>query len=231
MKTIAGAVIPGGACADIGTDHGFVPIHLLKTGRVPFCILTDVVDGPLMKASRNINGAGLPGSAYSIRKGDGISPLNPGEVQTVIIAGMGGELIRDIIAADPEKAATVRRFVLQPRSKSSRLRRWLLSNGYAIVDELLAKEDRRIVQIIVAEHADQTILDHEVFYEDLDFFIPPFLYERNNPLLKDFLKMKRASVLMILENLWRSQNPDMEEKKEFWNRRLKQIDDRLRSLK
>ena len=230
MKTISDAVLVGRPCADIGTDHGLIPIHLLKTGRVPFCILCDITDGPLIKASRNMSGSGLSAASYSIRKGDGIAPVEPGEADTVIIAGMGGELIRDIMAADPEKADTFSRFVLQPRSKSSVLRRWLIDNGYAIVNELLAREDRRISQIIVVEHANRTKLENEVFDDELDYFIPPFLYERQNPLLKDFLKMKRTSVLMILENLTHSDNPDLNEKRSFWKQRLNQIDERMKKL-
>lgn len=230
MKAICAEVIPGRVAADIGTDHGIVPMYLLTSKIVPYCILTDVNRGPILKARENLFTSGLDTSCFRLLLGNGLEVLEPGDAATVIIAGMGGELIQSIILNSKEVAASVERFVLQPRSKSSVLRRALLENGYAIVNEKLAREGGRICQIITVEHADRTELPTEVFPTDLDLFIPPFLYERNDPLLREFLYNKRKAAELILENIKESQGPEMEEKRSFWNSRIEQIEDRLKEL-
>ena len=224
MKYICEEVIPGKTAADIGTDHGIVPMYLLANKIVPFCIMTDVNKGPILKARDNLFSSGLDPSNFRLVLGDGLKVLEPGCASTVIIAGMGGELIQSIILGAAEVSETVERFVLQPRSKSSVLRSALLEHGYAIVGERLAREGGRICQIITVEHADRTKLPVETFPEELDLFIPPMLYEQKDPLLPDFLKGKRQAARLILEGIKDKGGPDIEEKKAFWNSRIDQID-------
>ena len=227
MKAICEEVLPGRPAADIGTDHGIVPMYLLTSKTVPFCILSDVNKGPILKARENLFTSGLDPASFRLLLGNGLEVLEPGDAATVIIAGMGGELIQSIILQSKEVAASVDRFVLQPRTKSSVLRRALLENGYAIVGERLAREGGRICQIITAEHADRTTLPVEQFPGELDLFIPPMLYERRDPLLEKFLKNKRSAAEMILEGIEGQNTPEMDEKRAFWTSRIVQIDQML----
>ena len=230
MKAICSEVIPGKIAADIGTDHGIVPMYLLTSKTVPFCILSDINKGPILKARENLFTSGLDTSSFRLCLGNGLEVLKPGEAATVIIAGMGGELIQSIMLNSKEVAQSVERFVLQPRTKSSVLRRALLENGYAIVGERLAREGNRICQIITVEHADRTTLPKEEFPDELDLFIPPMLYERQDPLLEKFLKNKRQAAEMILEGIKDKNTPEMDEKRAFWTSRVKQIDDMLSKI-
>lgn len=230
MKYICEEVIPGRTVADIGTDHGIVPMYLLANKIVPFCIMTDVNKGPILKARDNLFSSGLDASCFRLILGDGLKVLEPGCVSTVIIAGMGGELIQSIILSAKDVAATVDRFVLQPRSKSSVLRTALVENGYAIVGERLAREGGRICQIITVEHADRTQLPVETFPEELDLFIPPMLYERRDPLLTEFLKGKKKAACLILDGIKDKTGPDIEEKRAFWTSRIDQIENMLAKL-
>lgn len=230
MKYICEEVIPGKPAADIGTDHGIVPMYLLANKIVPFCIMTDVNKGPILKARDNLFSSGLDTANFRLVLGDGLKVLEPDCAATVIIAGMGGELIQSIILNAPEVSATVERFVLQPRSKSSVLRKALLERGYAIVGERLAREGGRICQIISVEHADRTKLPTETFPEELDLFIPPMLYERKDPLLPEFLKGKRQAAGLILEGIKDKGGSDMEEKRAFWTSRIEQIDKMLAKI-
>ena len=142
--------------ADIGTDHGYIPIWLMQNGRCRDVILSDINHGPLKKAEENIEKY-LPGRVFDIRQGSGISVLKPGEADTVIIAGMGGNLIRDILTDDLEKTIQIPRFVLQPRNHPELLRQWVKETPpFVIQNELLAREDGRLCEIIVVENGNFT---------------------------------------------------------------------------
>ena len=92
LKTVAEAVTKGNRVADVGTDHGYVPIYLVKNNLSPAGIAMDVNKGPLEKAQEHIREEKL-GGKIATRLGNGLAPLEPGETDTVIIAGMGGDLI------------------------------------------------------------------------------------------------------------------------------------------
>lgn len=150
LTAVARFVVPGLPVADIGTDHAYLPIALVQAGAVPSAIATDIGAGPLAAARRSVAEAGLS-DAVDIRVGSGLTVLRPGEAGTIVIAGMGGYLIRDIIAAAPHVATASRRLVLQPMRDAATLRRWLWTHGWALAGEALASEGERYYAIIAAE--------------------------------------------------------------------------------
>ncbi|MDR0853519.1 MAG: class I SAM-dependent methyltransferase [Clostridiales Family XIII bacterium] len=141
--------------ADIGTDHGYLPIHMLQNGLIKSAILTDVNEWPLDNARRTLGlvGGGL-WDKTDLRLEDGLAPLSVGEADTIVIAGMGGELISDILAAAPEKAASAKKLVLQPRTRSGELRKFLFMNQYFILTEEIVMENGHLCEIIVASKED-----------------------------------------------------------------------------
>jgi tRNA A22 N-methylase len=184
LNAIAAYVPVGSRVADIGTDHGFLPIDLLLQGRSDYVVLTDIRSGPLTCAHENlvkaglINGIGGDGDGgmdvtekadacwalgsiddagtgaarrpyIDLRLGDGLVPVCPGEVDIAVIAGMGGEAIAGILAADPMKTCSIGLFALQPRTRSIMLRQWIDDQGYHIMDEDLVREGHRICEIII----------------------------------------------------------------------------------
>jgi tRNA (adenine22-N1)-methyltransferase len=149
LGKIASYVKMGESIADIGTDHGYLPIKLTMDGVSPHVILSDINEGPLDKARENIN-EHLGGRELDIRQGYGLECLKPEEVEVVVIAGMGGILISDILAKDIEKTRSFQRFILQPRNNSAILRRWLNTNDMTITDEQIVKEGEHFCEIIVA---------------------------------------------------------------------------------
>ncbi|MDR0424815.1 MAG: class I SAM-dependent methyltransferase [Clostridiales Family XIII bacterium] len=149
LEAICSCVPAGGVVADIGSDHGFLPVALYERGISAAVIVSDAKTGPLDRARENISRL-APGAAFDFRLGDGLEVLGRGEADTVIIAGMGGLLIQRLISADLDKALSVRRFVLQPRNAPDALRRWLCGNGFRLVDERLAREGRFICEIMAA---------------------------------------------------------------------------------
>lgn len=150
LKTVAQAVTPGNRVADVGTDHGYVPIYLVKNQLSPSGIAMDVNKGPLEKAQEHIREEKL-GGKIATRLGNGLAPLEPGETDTVIIAGMGGDLICKILKARPEFLIEGKEFILQPQSEWFKVRQLLKEYHYQIEKEWFLKEDGKYYVIIKAE--------------------------------------------------------------------------------
>jgi tRNA (adenine22-N1)-methyltransferase len=176
IRRIASYVDAGESVADIGSDHGYLALWLAREGVSPRVVVTDIAEGPLAIARANVENEyvrrrvdrrfpdkyGLAdcrlGDGFADRRlgngladcrlGDGLAPLAPGEVDAVVIAGMGGETIRDIMAADPAKTASFAKYILQPRTKTEALRAWL-AERYAIAAEDTVSERGRQCPIIV----------------------------------------------------------------------------------
>ena len=226
MRHITELVIHGEPAADIGTDHALVPIGLIKDGICPNVILTDVRRGPLEKAERNLEAAGIDPQAYELRLGSGLEVLSPGEVSSVIIAGMGGELISQLLGLDLSKTRSFKRLILQPRSRANDLRRWLDGNSFYITCERLATEAGRISEIICVEP--QNELEHELFEHDEDYIVPPMLFESGDPLLPGFLEHRIAQAQTVCDELTKS-GGDVADKTEYWSERLRRLKEK-RSL-
>lgn len=118
------------ALADVGTDHGYVPWRLLSDGFQGRCVLCDVNAGPLNNARETFSKYPRELERVAFRQGDGLEPLVGGEAEVVVIAGMGGGLIRAILSEDIEKSKRFSHFLLQPMTEQEMLRNWLLANGF-----------------------------------------------------------------------------------------------------
>ncbi|HHV51820.1 MAG TPA: SAM-dependent methyltransferase [Clostridiales bacterium] len=151
LKLIASFVRPGCRIADIGTDHAHLPIFLVKNGVCPFAIASDIGEKPVAIARKNIAEARLEGQ-ISVRAGDGLSVISPGEVDDLIIAGMGGETIAGIIGAAGWLKNEKYRLILQPMTRSENLREYLFSEGFAIIDEQIAETGDKLYPVICAEY-------------------------------------------------------------------------------
>ncbi len=196
LLKIASLVSKGKTIADIGTDHGYIPVYLLNKGTIPFAILADVNKGPLENARKEVRHNNLTDKT-DLRLGSGIEVLKKGEVDEIIIAGMGGILISELLEANKEVAHSVDKLILQPMQAQEELRKYLLSNGYEIVNEVLVKEDFRIYEIIETKYTGKnTIVENEIYYE-----VSKKLIENNDPLLKEFIDKKIYKYNSIVEKL------------------------------
>lgn len=222
LRAIADQVIVGKDAADIGSDHALIPIYLLERGLAPRVILTDRREGPLEKARRNLTAAGIDMDPADIRRGDGLQVLENAEVATVLIAGMGGLLIAEILSADIAKAHSFERFVLQPRTAAPELRRWLTENSFLITNECLAPEGQRLCEVITAEPGrGRPRQDRE--WSELDYEISPLFLEVQEPCLQRFVDEKIRESERILRNLAQSRDPDAPGQ-------IVQMQDRIREL-
>ena len=140
LSSVASMVTAGNCLADVGTDHGYVPIYLYERKIIPHAIAMDVNKGPLERAALHIAESGMK-EAIETRLSDGLTALKPGEADSVVIAGMGGPLIIRILSAHPEVTESLKELILQPQSEISEVRIWLYEQGYEIVEEHMVFED------------------------------------------------------------------------------------------
>lgn len=151
LKKVAEMVPSCSIVADIGTDHAYVPIYLIKSEKAENVIACDVHKEPAERAKIHIKQEGVS-ARIEVRVGFGLSILESNEAEGIIIAGMGGLMIRDILNTDKEIADTVQWFILQPQNHIADLKLWLRDNGYKISEEGLVAEDNRIYEVFYVEH-------------------------------------------------------------------------------
>jgi tRNA (adenine22-N1)-methyltransferase len=182
LAAIAAYVTEGNRVADVGTDHGYLPIHLFKQGISDDLILTDVNSAPLTRAEVNIRQAfGETPGAFSIRLGDGLEPLKTGEADVCVIAGMGGETIVSILSADEAKTKSIDKFILQPRTKTNVLRKWIYDNNYYVIDEDLVSERDKLCEIIIMTPYDpgtKQLRQYEILKTKKHSLLPAFVAQK-----------------------------------------------------
>ena len=144
----------GKRLADIGTDHGYLPIYLLLENKISSAIAADINRGPLEKADENIRKFRLESSIGTVLC-DGLSGITSDEVDDIAIFGMGGELIMKIIDEASWVKDNTKRLILQPMTHPEKLRAFLAENGYCITDEKIVVEEKenKIYQIIAASYS------------------------------------------------------------------------------
>lgn len=190
MAAVARLVPDGVTVCDVGCDHGFVAIDLVRSGKSSRVIAMDVGTGPLSRAREHIDGAGL--SAYiETRLSDGLEKLNPGETECMIAAGMGGRLIVRILEDYPEKLHSLRYLVLQPQSEVALVRRSLRRLGFEIRAEDMVLEGGKFYPMMLAEAAHGGALgDRDAQrsrQESLGDEFGPCLMEASHPVLSLYL--------------------------------------------
>lgn len=148
--------------ADIGTDHAYIPIYAVENDISTYAIACDINEGPLKIAEKNIKNH-LLNDKIKTRLSNGLDMLDTDEAETIVIAGMGGQLISEIISNDIDKITEKTTLVLQPMIAQSDLRRFLLENDFSIVDERLAREGNKIYNIIKAVKKPQKFDEIDIY--------------------------------------------------------------------
>ena len=161
LSAVAALVRQGSRLADIGTDHAYLPAYLVQAGVCPSAIASDIGAGPLEAARHTVTAAGLT-SRIALRLGDGLSTVSAEEVEDIAIAGMGGETIAAILEAAPWVQNEDIRLILQPMTRAEDLRRWLLQNGFAVMEEHLITDGRHLYPVLAAEYTAAPMCEDEV---------------------------------------------------------------------
>jgi len=175
LERVAAQVPAGARLADIGTDHGYLLVALVKRGVISAAVAGEVALTPLRAVERSVRENGL-GEQIAVRLADGLAAIEPGDGITAIsFCGMGGETIRDILARDKARLGGNELLILQPNGGEQPLRRWLMDNGYRIRHEELLQENRFFYEIIVAEPGEPRR------HTDRALYFGPLLVQERSP--------------------------------------------------
>ena len=209
LEKIASLVSDDIVVADVGTDHGYIPVSLLEEKRVKRAILSDINRGPLNNAKEEIQKKKLE-NLTELRLGGGVSVLKPGEADEIIIAGMGGILISDIIREGFDVCKAADKLILQPMQAPEELRRYLNENNFEIINEHIVNEDFRIYEIIETRYVETGVekID-EIYYE-----FPEILIDRKEPLMKERILKKIKECESILEKIGDAQGDSIEKRRQ-----------------
>lgn len=191
LELVASFVEQGSRVADIGTDHGYLPIALVERGICPCALAMDVRKGPLKRAQEHVREHGLDGK-IECRLSDGLVKLEPGEADIVVMAGMGGELIVHILEQGRHMWKHLRRVVLSPQSEPDKVRRYLEEEGFSIEREDMVVEDGKFY-VVMGVCRGQMKLSGQAQY-----LYGKRLIEERNPVLVRFLLKEEERIRAIL---------------------------------
>ena len=206
LERVAAHVPAGARLADIGSDHGYLPVALMRRGAIAAAVAGEAALTPFRSAERTVLENGLD-ERISVRLADGLAAIDAADGITAIsICGMGGETIRDILDCGKARLSGQERLILQPNGGEQPLRQWLMDNGYRILSEEVLRENRFDYEIIVAERAGP------VRYTAEELYFGPLQLQARSPafLLKwqRLLKLKQKT----LNNFARARQAVPEEK-------------------
>lgn len=194
LQTIADFVKKGAVVADIGTDHAHIPIYLIKNNIISKAYACDINKGPLEKAEENINYYGVKN--IELRLSNGLEKLKTDEADTVIIAGMGGELITDILEKGRRFFESKRKFILSPHTKIDEVRKFLLSNGFEITKEDMCIDEGKFYTVMEVKYT-----ENKEMYSEAELLYGKYLIENKHPVLLEFLKKEEEKYISILSNI------------------------------
>jgi tRNA (adenine22-N1)-methyltransferase len=202
MKAVAAMVTSGGVLADVGTDHGYIPIALIQRQKIKSAIAMDINKGPLAHAQDNIASAQL-GDYIQTRLSDGVAALGEGEADSILIAGMGGELVIHILSEGEKVCKAASELILQPQSDIRKVREYLRLHHYKIVDEDMICEDGKyypMMRVINVELDNAWMKMDEQTRVACDIY-GPLLLRNGNPVLRRFLVRQHRQLTQILQTL------------------------------
>ncbi len=202
LEAIAAHVPKGSKLADIGTDHGYIPIYLAEKGQIDKAIAMDINAGPLAKAASNIHAYHLE-DHVAVRLSDGLSELAPGEVDCVIIAGMGGKLIKKMLVDSMQKVNTYNRFIVSPHTDLALVRKTMMDLNIHIIDEDMVKDDNHYYTILIATtNKDEVmVLPYSRNENPLYFVYGKCLILKKHPLLLEKLTHENARDYKLIQEL------------------------------
>lgn len=202
LQMIASFVNQGSKIADIGTDHGFLPIYLMQREQIAHAVAMDIRKGPLARAEEHILEAGLRDNIET-RLSDGLDKLTAGEADTVIIAGMGGPLMLEILHRGMHVVPSIKQFVLSPQSDWNGFRKGIRKMGFVQCREEMVFEDGKYYLITEVEYRPEgrAVAEHNPGDTELQDRFGPCLLEKKHPVLRGYLEWQRDILHGILHRL------------------------------
>lgn len=200
LKMVAGFVAPQARVADIGSDHAYLPTYLVQSGQINFALAGEVVKGPFEIAQNQVNEMNLQ-QQIEVRLANGLAAIElTDQIDTIVIAGMGGILISEILDAGQEKLAPVKRLILQPNNHEDSLRQWLFDHHFMIKNEAILLEAGKFYEIIVAEPAEISVSKISV-PSAKSLMFGPILSEEKSEVFQQKWQKELTTLHKILERL------------------------------
>ena len=194
LQTIADFVKKNSVVADIGTDHAHIPIYLIENNIIDKAYACDINKGPLEKAKENIANFGVSENIV-LRLSNGLDKMSNKEVDTIIIAGMGGELIIDILNRGKVFFDKKNTFIWSPHTKVDEVRDYLIRNGFKIIKEDMCIDEGKFYTVMEVRYTENTVMNSEA-----ELLYGKYLIENKHPVLLRFLKKEEEKYINILSN-------------------------------
>ena len=197
LKKIGDLVETNSFCLDVGCDHALLDIYLVKRNKNIQVVASDIAEGPLSQARKNIKRERLE-DKIELRLGDGLDPYTD-EINTVIISGMGGRNIIGICKKNPKKLKKINTLIISPNNYQEDVKRYLCKNGFYIENEEFVKDKNFIYQIIILKKGKKK-------YSKKEYFFGPVFLIKKGPLFREYYEreMKSREILLsILPNNYR----------------------------
>ncbi len=228
LQAVADLAEDAGVVADVGTDHGYIPLFLIACGKAQRAIAMDINEGPLQRAREHIRQYNQQ-ERIETRLSDGLSKLRPGEAQTIVIAGMGGALMKRILTEGEATAHAADCLVLQPQSELPMFRRFLVEYGYRILREDMVYEDGKFYSMMAVKWTESDVGDNLQAMTEADFKYGPLLRARKHPVIRKYLLRQKEQKQKILERLGKNARQDVSERRAQIREELEEIEVLLKS--
>ena len=221
LNAVASLVTDGYRLADIGTDHAYIPIFLVSTGKIPAAVAMDVNRGPLLRAEENIRTYGLE-KRIATRISDGFAALEKNEADSAVIAGMGGLLTIRILKEGADTVRSLKECILQPQSEIEKVRAFLLEEGFFFLREDMVEEDGKYYPMMkVRPPGDESDVRNESGWDAAELQYGKLLLEGKHPVLQEYLQREIRIRTQILDRLKDRDSTDV-------RRRITELEEELK---
>lgn len=229
MQAVADMVTVGNTAADVGCDHGYISIALVRQQVCPRVVALDINKGPLQRAREHIRQYAMT-DYIETRLSDGVSALKAGEAHTLICAGMGGRLILHILEQGREITSAMKEWILQPQSEPALVRAYIRKRGYAICDERMVYEEGKYYPVIkVCPGKEAHIRSFMAESENITDKFGPILLQKKDAALLEYLRKQQADYEAIRKTLQQEESENGGNKRR--QERIAQIEEELRSIR
>lgn len=202
LQMVTDCVTKGNTVADVGCDHAYISIYLVENEIATRAVAMDINEGPLQRAACNVKEYGYENRIMT-RLSDGLQKLQPGEADSIVIAGIGGDLMVRILSEGDACVKSAKELVLQPQSEVDKVRRYLHKLGFLIVQENMCIDDGKYYVVI---HAKNEKIPYDeakelTLLERVENKYGPILLKQKHPILKQYLEKESKTTHLIIDNL------------------------------
>ncbi len=215
LEKVTTYIPKGSTIADIGSDHAFLPCYCVQKGVIDKAIAGEVNQGPYQSAYNQVKALGL-NDQIEVRLGDGLEVISAHEVSVVVIAGMGGQLISNILERGKDRLPGVDLLILQPNMGARFIREWFEKNNWKLTEESILEEDEKIYEILVAKRTNTPVV-----FTEAEKLLGPLLMKQKNSTFQKKWKRERDNWEKILVQLERALPTDeVSERKEQLKKKI-----------